>query len=82
MSKVISVRFFSGCVVVSNGPEEEGVPGVTTSGHFTPRYAAVVVLGRVTHPHQVVDIGETRVHPAAWSRQELQSAIEAELAKQ
>ena len=81
MIKVISVKFHGGALVVSNGPEEEGVPGVTVSGHFTPRYAASVVLGRVDHPHQIVDIGETRVHPAGWSRQELQSAIEAELDK-
>ena len=79
--KIISVKFFSGCVAVSNGPEEQGVPGVTTSGHFTPRYAAVIVLGKIDHPHQIVDIGATRVHPAGWTVQQLQSAIEAELAK-
>jgi len=79
--KVISVRFFSGAVMVSNGPEELEGLGITSSGHFTPRYAAVVIMGKVNHPHQVVDIGQTRVHPAGWTRAELQAAIEAELDK-
>lgn len=80
--KIISVKFHGGSVVVSNGPEEAQGLGITASGHFTPRYAASVVLGRVDHPDMIVDIGQTRVHPAGWTRQELQSAIEAELAKQ
>ena len=79
--KVISVRFFGGAVVVSSGQEEKGVPGITVSGHFTPRYAAVTILGMVDHPDMIVDVGETRVHPAGWTTQQLQSVIETELAK-
>ena len=71
--KVVSIKFFSGAVVVSNAPEENGVPGITKSGHFTPRYAAMIVLARVDHPDQIVDVGSTRVQPAGWTTQQLQS---------
>ena len=79
--KVVSIKFFSGAVIASNSPEEKGVPGITVTGHFTPRYAAVTVLGMVDHPDMIVDVGSTRVQPAGWTTQQLQSVIETELAK-
>lgn len=67
---------------VGLGAENTPGSGVTVFGAFTPRYASLVlaedndvVLGRAT------EIGDTHVRPAGWTREQFQSAIEAELAK-